>query len=163
MIAFIFLVNMHSALGEQDAYQPNSGTIGSSSIDWQYESTKLYEQTKAWEVDIGKAFILWDWKQNADFCYEFHHAPNYILLSSEHMYSEPLKEDVEYQMAIDAAKKSMISNFTELIIILQCQVINNLVKVEFGILHGLKYLTQWSMTKSLQKQMHTWMGKQESF
>ena len=114
MIAFIFLVNMPSALGEQDAYQPYSGTIGSSSIDWQYESTKLYEQTKAWEVDIGKAFILWDWKQNADFCYEFHHAPNYILLSSEHMYSEPLKEDVEYQMAIDAAKKSMISNFTEL-------------------------------------------------
>lgn len=30
MIAFIFLVNMLSALGEQDAYQPNSGTIGSS-------------------------------------------------------------------------------------------------------------------------------------
>ena len=53
MIAFIFLVNMPSALGEQDAYQPYSGTIGSSSIDWQYESTKLYEQTKAWEVDIG--------------------------------------------------------------------------------------------------------------
>ncbi len=30
------------------------------------------------------------------------------------MYSEPLMEDVEYQMAIDAAKKSMISKFSEL-------------------------------------------------